>query len=106
MSEKSFVVVCQSDMNTSCSAGPIYNPRMVISVDDQCHAQMEFQVFFFHFKPSLRKLAYSCEAADSHLESILRGNQNLLFVLVFLSTHWKFASRARTTRNASYLSTS
>jgi len=44
--EKSFVVVCQSDMNTVCSAGPIYNPHMVISVDGQCLPQMEFQVFF------------------------------------------------------------
>ena len=43
VSQKSFAVVHQSDMNTICSAGPIYNPRMVISVDDQCHAHMEFQ---------------------------------------------------------------
>ena len=68
MSEKSFAVVRQSDMNTICSAGPIYNPRMVISVDDQGHAQMEFQVFF----RTMLKEAYSRQAADPHLESMLR----------------------------------
>ena len=68
MSEKSFAVVRQSDMNIICSAGPIYNPRMVISVDDQGHAQMEFQVFF----RTMLKEAYSRQAADPHLESMLR----------------------------------
>ena len=68
VSEKSFAVVRQSDMNTICSAGPIYNPRMVISVDDQGHAQMEFQVFF----RTMLKEAYSRQAADPHLESMLR----------------------------------
>ena len=50
VSEKSYAVIRQSDI---CSAGPIYNTWMVISVDDQCHAQMEFQKFF---RPSSRKL--------------------------------------------------
>ena len=68
MSEKSFAVVRQSDMNTICSAGPTYNPRMVISVYDQGHAQMEFQVFF----RTVLKEAYSRQAADLHLESMLR----------------------------------
>lgn len=66
--EKSFVVVRQSDMNTTCSAGPIYNPRMVISVDGQCHPQMEFQVFF----RTVFKGAYTRQAATPHLESMQR----------------------------------
>ena len=68
MSQKSFAVVHQSDMNTICSAGPICSPRMVISVDDQCHAHMEFQVIF----RTVFKEAYSHQAADLHLESMLR----------------------------------
>ena len=68
MSQKSFAVVHQSDMNTICSAGPICSPRMVISVDDQCHAHMEFQVIF----RTVFKEAYSRQAADLHLESMLR----------------------------------
>ena len=51
MSEKSYAVVRQSDI---CSAGPIYNTWMVISVDDQCHAQMEFQKFFDRLQGSLQ----------------------------------------------------
>ena len=67
VSEKSYAVVRQSDI---CSAGPIYryNTWMVISVDDQCHAQMEFQKFF----STVFKEAYSCQAADPHLQSMLR----------------------------------
>ena len=68
MIEESFAVVRQSDMNTICSAGPIHNHRMVISVDDQCHAQIEFQVLF----RTVFKEAYSHQAADPHLESMLR----------------------------------
>ena len=68
--EKSFMVVHQSDMNTVCSAGPIYNPRMVISVDGQCLPQMEFQVFF---QPVFKE-AYSLQALVPHLESMLRGS--------------------------------
>ena len=53
VSEKSYAVVRQSDI---CSAGPIYryNTWMVISVDDQCHAQMEFQKFFDRLQGSLQ----------------------------------------------------
>ena len=68
MSEKSFAVVRQSDMNTICSAGPTYNPRTVISVYDQGQAQMDFQVFF----RTVLKEAHSRQAADLHLESMLR----------------------------------
>ena len=65
VSQKSFAVVHRSDMNTICSAGPIHNPHMVISVDDQCQAQMKFQMFF----QTVFKEAYSRQAADPHLKS-------------------------------------
>lgn len=66
---KTFIVVKQKEMNTQCSAGPIYNPHLVISDDTLDEPQLEFQVFF----RSICKEAYTPEVANTYLQSLLPG---------------------------------
>ena len=54
-------------MSTACSAGPVYNPRLLISDDGMEKPQLEFQVFF----RSICSEPYSSEAAEVHLKSLL-----------------------------------
>ena len=57
-------------MNTQCSAGAIYNPRLVSSDDTLDEPQLEFQVFF----RSICKEAYTPEVANTYLQSLLPGS--------------------------------
>ena len=70
------VIVHQREMSTTCSAGPIYKPRLLISQNSLSQPQLEFQVFFH----SVCKEAYTPEVADTHLRYL---GQDTWYVLVF-----------------------